>query len=529
MRYGRPLFAIAAMLALWSCSTPEWTDADIVALDALQLQAELAAGRVSAVRVTQAYVRRIAELDDAGPTLGADIEVNPDAESIARGLDDRLRSGATLGPLHGVPVLVKANIDTADALATTAGSLALAEHRAQADADVVTRLRAAGAVLLGKTNLSEWANFRSIKSTSGWSSVGGQTRNPYVLDRNPCGSSSGAAVAVAARLAPLAVGTETDGSIVCPAATNGVVGIKPTIGTVSQRGIVPIAHSQDTAGPLARTVADAALLLAVLAEPGVAAVTRGREPVASPGGEPVAAVAATASGETVAGLRVGVVRDFHGAGQDAAVEAGFSQALGWLAANGVVLVDPVQTALPPTLGEAELTILLAEFRDDLNAYLAGVQRGPRSLDEVIAFNAARAPEVMPHFGQELLLAARDGGGAADASYAAAIRTAADARSAVAKLFAELRLDALVAPTNSRAWRTDYVAGDRSGGVHSANVAAVTGLPNVTVPTVLAKQLPLGVSLIGQPGDEPLLVTLAAAIERERGPFPEPQFLPTTAD
>ncbi len=264
---------------------------------------ELAAGRVSALRVTQAYLRRIAALDDSGPSLGAVIEVNPDAEAIARALDERFRSGTIVGPLHGVPVLVKANIDTADRMATSAGSLALAEHRARADADVVARLRAAGAVLLGKTNLSEWANFRSMASTSGWSSLGGQTRNPYVLDRNPCGSSSGSAVAVAARLAPLAVGTETDGSIVCPAAANGVVGIKPTIGTVSQRGIVPIAHSQDTAGPLARTVADAALLLSVLADPGAVA----------PPPTPVAGVA---------GLRIGVVRDFHGAGGDAGRGAG---------------------------------------------------------------------------------------------------------------------------------------------------------------------------------------------------------------
>jgi amidase len=503
------MLASAAALVLWSCSKTDWTDADIVALDAVALRGELAAGRLSAVRVTQAYLRRIAELDDAGPSLGAVIVVNPQAESIARGLDAALRSGATLGALHGVPVLVKANIDSADAMATHAGSLALAEHRAQTDADVVARLRAAGAVLLGKTNLSEWANFRSSRSTSGWSSVGGQTRNPYVLDRNPCGSSSGAAVAIAARLAPLAVGTETDGSIVCPAATNGVVGVKPTIGAVSQRGIIPIAHSQDTAGPLARTVADAALLLSVLAEPGASGIAR--------------------TPETVAGLRVGVMRDFQGAGEDADVEAAFSRALGWLAASGVVLVDPVQTALPASIGEAEFTILLAEFRDDLGAYLMGVRRGVRSLDELIEFNAARATEVMPHFAQELLLAARDGAGTADANYAAALRTAADARNALATMFREQSLDALVAPTNSRAWRTDYDAGDRSGGASSSSIAAVTGSPNVTVPVVLANQLPLGISLIGKAGDEPVLIMLAAAIERERGPFPEPEFLATTAD
>jgi amidase len=503
------ILATAAALASWSCSQAEWTDADIAGLDAVALRAELAAGRVSALRVTQAYLRRIAELDDAGPRLGAVIEVNPDAEAIARALDAQLRRGVNAGPLHGVPVLVKANIDTGDAMATSAGSLALAAHRAQTDADVVARLRTAGAVLLGKTNLSEWANFRSLRATSGWSSLGGQTRNAYVLDRNPCGSSSGAAVAIAAKLVPLAVGTETDGSIVCPAAANGVVGVKATIGTISQRGIVPIAHSQDMAGPLARTVAEAALLLAVLADPGVSAVAEGPVPIAK--------------------LRVGVVRDFVGAGEDGLVEAGFAQALAWLAASGVVLVDPVETALPATIGEAEMTILLAEFRDGIGAYLAGVQHGVRSLDELIAFNAARAAEVMPYFGQELLLASRDGADTGDARYAAATQTAAEARSALATLFAERDLDALVAPTNSRAWRTNYAGGDPPGGVYSSNIAAVTGYPNVTVPVVLSDELPLGVSLIGKPNEESLLLALAAAIERERGPFPEPRFLPSTAD
>jgi amidase len=442
--YLRAILATVGVLLSLACSQQEHTDAEIVALDAVALRAELAAGRVSALRVTQAYLRRIAELDDAGPSLGAVIEVNPDAEAIAHALDERFAEGAVAGPLHGVPVLVKASIDTADAMATSAGSLALAEHRARADADVVARLRAAGAVLLGKTNLSEWANFRSMASTSGWSSLGGQTRNPYVVDRNPCGSSSGSAVAVAARLAPLAVGTETDGSIVCPAAANGVVGIKPTIGTVSQRGIVPIAHSQDTAGPLARTVADAALLLSALVDPGV--------PAAAPGAP-----------EGAAGLRIGVVRDFHGAGLDAAVEANFDAALDWLEAAGAVLVDPVSAALPPAAENAELEILLREFRDDLGA-----------------------------------------------------------------LFAERDLDALIAPANSRAWRIDYPAGDAYR-VSSSGIAAVTGYPSVAVPVGLAGELPLGVALIGQPSNEASLFTLAAALERQRGPFPEPRFLPAVAD
>ena len=499
--------ATAALLAVVGCGRSELGDGDIVALDAVALRAELAAGRLSALQVTQAYLRRIAALDDAGPMLSAVIEINPDAEAIARSLDEQHERG-TLGPLHGVPVLLKANIDTADGMATTAGSLALAAHRARVDADVVAKLRAAGAVVLGKTNLSEWANFRSTKSTSGWSSVGGQTHNAYVLDRNPCGSSSGSAVAVAARLAPLAVGTETDGSIVCPAGVNGVVGIKPAIGTVSQRGIVPIAHSQDTAGPLARTVADAALLLSVLAESGAPA----------PG----------SAGGSITALRVGVVRDFNGAGQDAAVEESFTQTLRWLERAGAVLVDPVQAALPADVNAAELGILLAEFRDEIDVYLADVQRGPRSFDELIAFNIAHEAEVMPHFGQELFLAARASGGTGDARYVAAKRTIEAARERFAVLFAEQDLAALVVPANSRAWRTDYLAGDGFG-VYSASIAAVTGYPNVTVPVALADELPLAVSLIGKPGEEPVLLALGAALERARGPFPEPRFLPTIAD
>jgi amidase len=505
MGHRRLIVATAAALALCSCSPRQLTDAEIVALDAVALRAELAAGRVSALRVTQAYLLRIAAFDDAGPILGAVIEVNPDAERIARRLDDRLRTGTIAGPLHGVPVLVKANIDTADAMATSAGSLALAEHRARADADVVTRLRAAGAVLLGKTNLSEWANFRSTDSTSGWSSLGGQTRNPYVLDRNPCGSSSGSAVAVAARLAPLAVGTETDGSIVCPAAANGVVGIKPTIGTVGQRGIVPIAHSQDTAGPMARTAADAALLLSVLAAPG--------------------AITSQSAVIEIPEMRIGVVRDFSGAGRDSAAEAGLATALAWLEQAGVVLVDPVSAALPAAVEEAEFQILLAEFRSDLDGYLAGVQTGPRSLAELIAFNAARPADVMPFFGQELLLAARDNAGTAAPAYTIAQNSVTAARAALAALLAERDLDALVAPVNSRAWRTDYANGDAFG-VSSSSIAAVTGYPSIAVPIAVVDELPLGVALVAAPGRESLLVALATAIERERGPFPQPRFLPS---
>jgi amidase len=480
-------------------------DAEIVALDALALRAELAAGHVSAARVTRAYLRRIAAFDDAGPTLGAVIEVNPDAAAIAQSLDEEFGRRGPVGPLHGVPVLLKANIDTADRLTTSAGSLALAQHRATADAPLVARLREAGAVVLGKTNLSEWANFRSTASTSGWSSLGGQTRNAYVLDRNPCGSSSGAAVAVAARLAPLAVGTETDGSIVCPAAANGVVGIKPTIGTVSGRGIVPIAASQDTAGPLARSVADASLLLSVL-----------REPTSLPQSRPVPSTAA---------WRIGVVRDFRGAGRDTAVEASFAATLRRLQGVGANLVDPVEIGWTEEVERAELAILLAEFSEQIVDYLRGVSDGPRTLAALIAFNEAHAPQVMPYFGQELLLQARDSGGTSSAAYVAARDVTAAARGALAELFERYALDALVAPANGRAWRTDYAAGD-SFGVGSSHIAAVSGYPSIVVPMDLVAELPLGVALIGRPHDEPTLLTIAAALERARGAFPEPRLLPT---
>jgi amidase len=509
MRHFRLALAILGAHGLLGCAQREVADADIVALDAHALRSELVAGRLTAVRVTQAYLRRIGELDDAGPALAAVIELNPDAESIARDLDQRLASGAPAGPLHGVPVLVKASIDTADAMRTSAGSLALAEHRAAADAELVARLRAAGAVILGKTNLSEWANFRSTASTSGWSSLGGQTRNAYVLDRNPCGSSSGSAVAIAARLAPLAVGTETDGSIVCPAAANGVVGIKPAHGSVSQRGIVPIAHSQDIAGPMARSVADATLLLSVLAEQPPSAP--------EPGGSP-----------DVAGLRVGVIRNFHGSGRDPAVEAAFVAALDLLQRAGAVIVDPVDAALSSDVEDAELEILLAEFHDDLGAYLRGVERGPRSLDELIAFNDEHAAATMPHFGQELLVAARETGGTSNPRYAVAQQTVSAARAALAALLEKQDLDALVAPANSRAWRTNYSSGDEYR-VSSSSLAAVTGYPSVAVPIALVDELPLGVALVGKPGEESQMLSLAAAIERGRGPFPGPRFLPSIAD
>ncbi len=391
----RLLQAIALVLAFAATAlrAAEWRDADIIGLTAVELRDRIAAGDLTAERATRAYLDRISAIDASGPHLNAVIEVNPDALAIARTLDERFSALGVVGPLHGVPVLLKANIDTADKLATSAGSLALARHHAAVDAPLVAQLRRAGAVILGKTNLSEWANFRASKATSGWSSVGGLTRNPYVLDRNPCGSSSGSAVAVAARLAPLAVGTETDGSIVCPSGINGIVGIKPTLGLISQRGIVPIAASQDTAGPMARTVAGAAMLLRAMRD-----------------GDAAPAAAASAARRSLAGLRIGVVRDFDGAGSEPAVESAFDAALGVLRGAGAELVDPVKLGIDSEIQAAELTVLLCEFKAGVARYLSGVTDGPSTLDAIVRFDNEHADEVMPYFGQDLLVEAAQAGG-----------------------------------------------------------------------------------------------------------------------
>jgi amidase len=509
---------LSAVLPAVGFAAEPRTDADIAALTAVDLAAELADGRLAAERVTRVFLARIAELDDSGPNLNAVIELAPDAVATARALDERRARSGPVGPLHVVPVLLKASIDTADALATSAGSLALADHHADRDAPVVARLRAAGAVIIGKANLSEWANFRSTRSTSGWSSLGGQTRNPYVLDRTPCGSSSGSAVAVAARLVPLAIGTETDGSIVCPAAVNGVVGMKPTLGLVSARGIVPIAKSQDTPGPFARTVADAGLLLRAM-----------EEPPASPGDLATAAPAGAAAGRIgMAGERIGVLRSWGGPSRDRALDASFMSWLELLRATGAELVDPVTVVPDSGVESAELEVLLHEFRVQIDEYLRGVRSGPRSLDELMAFNSAHAADVMPFFGQELFVAAQKTQGLDDPSYLEAIATIGEFRARLAEAFASQRLAAIVAPVTSRAWVVDMAAGDRIE-IGSSTIAAVTGYPSVAVPAALIDELPVAIAFIGKPGDDRHLLAIAAAFEAARGGFPAPRFLPSAAD
>lgn len=510
----------------------------------------MAAGELTAHSLAELYLSRIAELDQDGPMLNAVIEVNPDALAIADALDAERRARGPRGPLHGIPVLIKDNIDTADRMMTTAGSLALAGNYAAQDSTVARKLREAGAVILGKTNLSEWANFRSTHSVSGWSSRGGQTRNPYALDRNPCGSSSGSGAAVAANLCAAAVGTETDGSIICPSQTCGIVGIKPTLGLVSRAGIIPIAHSQDTAGPMARTVADAAILLAALAGPdprdtatldngtqmnadsaetrdssASSALVRVRLPSASqnPSQSPFD-YAGSLDRDGLRGARIGVARSF--CGFNPRVDAVFETSLAALRDAGAILVDPAAIETAKQIDEPEFEVLLYEFRADLDAYLAGL--GPNvavhSLADVVAFNEANRDAVMPHFGQEIMLLARERGPLTDEKYLRALaecrRLARD--EGIDATLAKHGLDAIVAPSGGPAWLTDPVNGDHYGG-GSSTPAAVAGYPSITVPMGYVWGLPVGISFVGPAWSEPALIKYAYAFEQATQVRRRPEF------
>ena len=474
------------------------------------LQTSMAAGRTSSRQLVEAAMARIEAIDRSGPMLGSILEVNPDASAIAEGLDRERTSSSTRGPLHGIPVVIKANIDTADGMTTTAGSLALAGSMPAKDAFLVTQLREAGAVILGKANLSEWANFRGRRSVSGWSSQGGQTRNPYDPRRSPCGSSSGSAVAVAAEICALAVGTETDGSIVCPAQTCGIVGIKPTLGWVSRSGIVPIAHSQDTAGPMARCVEDAAILLDVLAgyDPEDAATA---EVQSRSGG----AFAEGLDPEALRGARIGVARSHLGAHPK--IDAIFESSLDVLRTLGAQLVDPANIENDGAWSEAELEVLLYEFKHDLNGYLASLgDRAPvRSLEEIIAFNAKNAERVLPHFGQELMEMAQEKGPLTDKAYLEARETCLrmTRREGIDALFVRESLDALVSPTGGPAWLIDEVLGDLWVGGRISSAPAVAGTPHVTVPAGLIEGLPIGLSFVGRAWDDARLIRFAFAYEQ----------------
>jgi amidase len=490
------------------------------------LQAGMAAGRMTARSITQQYLDRIQALDKQGPTLRHVLEVNPDALSIADSLDQERKAGRVRGPLHGIPILLKDNIGTADRMTTTAGSYALEGSIPPQDSFVAAKLRSAGAVLLGKTNLSEWANFRSTHSSSGWSGRGGQAKNPYVLDRNPCGSSSGSGGAASANLCAAAIGSETDGSIVCPSSANGLVGIKPTIGLVSRTGVIPISHSQDTAGPMARTVRDAAILLNAIAgidmrDPATSASgARGRIDYTrylDPNG--------------LRGARIGVARaKFFGYSD--VTDKIINDAIDGMKAQGAVIVDPANIDTAGKFDDSEFDALLYEFKADLNSYLAslGPKAPVKTLEDVIAYNNAHKDQEMPYFGQEIMIQAQAKGPLTEKKYrdAVAKNLKMSRTQGIDATMNKYKLDAIVAPTGSPPWVTDVINGDHFSGA-SSTPAAVAGYPNINVPAGFSHNLPVGISFFGRAYSEAALIKLAFAYEQSSKHRRAPQFIPSLGD
>jgi len=486
-----------------------------------ELQTHLQSGRYSSRSLVEKYLDRIKDIDKNGPALNSVIETNPDAESIAAALDRERKERGARGPLHGIPILIKDNIDTADRMMTTAGSLALVGSKPAQDAFVAKRLRDAGAVILGKTNLSEWANFRSNHSSSGWSGRGGQTKNPYALDRNPCGSSSGSGAAPAANLCVAAIGTETDGSVVCPSTANSLVGIKPTLGLVSRSGIIPISHSQDTAGPMARTVSDAAILLGALTGP-----------------DPLDSATAESRGKALSdytkfldknglkGMRIGVARKHFGFNDR--VDKLMNDRLNDLKRLGAVLVDPADIPTTGKFDDSELEVFFYEFKADLNKYLAGLKNSQvKTLKDVIEFNEKNRDREMPYFGQELFIKAQAKGPLTSPKYLQALKKnhLLSRTQGIDFVMKQKRLDALVAPTGGPAWPTDLVNGDHfTGGYSSAS--AVAGYPHITVPAGYVFGLPVGISFFGGAYSEPTLIKIAYAFEQGTKARQVPKFLPT---
>jgi amidase len=492
--------------------------------DLTELQDGLRSGKWTSRSLTEMYLGRINTLDKQGPTLNSVIELNPDALALADALDKEHKDKGPRGRLHGIPILIKDNIDTADRMATTAGSLALVGARPRQDAFLVKRLREAGALLLGKTNLSEWANFRSGTSTSGWSGRGGLTRHPYVLDRNPSGSSSGSAVAVAANLCAAAVGTETDGSIISPSSVNGLVGIKPTVGLISRSGIIPLSISQDTAGPMARTVADAALMLGVLAgsddqdaatAPAKDKVQRDYTRFLEPDG--------------LKGARIGVARNYFGFHDG--VDAILAQALEILKKQGAILVDPADLPNMDKVGELENTVFYYEFKTALNAYLArlGPDAPVKSLKDIIAFNEKNRSTEMPYFGQDRFLKSEVKESLTSKEYrdALALCRQLTRLQGIDAVMGRHRLDALVAPSEGPAWLTDLLVGDRNL-CNSTTAAAVAGYPSITVPAGFFFGLPVGMSFFGRAWSEPTLLKLAFGFEQASKARRPPRFKATAA-
>ena len=490
-----------------------------------ELQVAMARGELNARELAEMYIERIHALDQQGPTLQSMLELNPAALEIAEKLDEERRNHGPRGPLHGIPILLKDNIATADAMQTTAGSLALVGSRPPRDAFVVQKLRQAGAIILGKTNLSEWANFRSNASSSGWSGRGGQGRNPYVLDRTPCGSSSGSAAAIAANLATVSLGTETDGSILCPASSNGVVGIKPTVGLTSRAGVIPISHNQDTVGPFARSVADAAALLGALTgiDPRDSA-THGSE------GKFHTDYTQFLDPNGLRGARIGIARQVY-FGYSTKADAIAISAIKQLRELGAEIIDPadIPTAEQMSNFKAELTVLLHEFKVNLNAYLAELTCTPlRSLADIIEFNNAHAGEELSYFGQEILLMAQETGSLSNPDYLSALEEnhRLSRKEGIDAVMDTYKLDALVMPTTSPPWRIDLVNGDHEMG-SSSQPAALAGYPAISVPAGYVFDLPVGITFMGRAFSEPTLIKLAYAFEQATKVRHSPRYLPTT--
>ena len=487
-------------------------------LSVAQLQEKVKDWKLTYVALTQIYLKRIQDIDKSGPTLNAVIELNPDALSIAATMDQERKDGKSRGPLHGIPILIKDNINSGDKMQTTAGSLALAGNMASEDAFVLKKLREAGVVILGKTNLSEWANFRSTRSASGWSSRGGQTKNPYILDRSPCGSSSGSGAAVSANLCAVAVGTETDGSIACPASMNGVVGIKPTIGLVSRTGIIPISKSQDTAGPLARTVSDAALMLNAMA-------------ANDPTDESAVKNKNSAKDYTrfldlngLKGKRIGVEKKFlkHHEGIDKILR----QALSQMEQAGATIIEVEFMEKTGSFGKAEFEMMEFEFKDGLNKYLSNSSGKIKSLKELIQFNSQNETTVMPYFRQEILEGSELKGGLDSKEYIAAVHQLENLKVYIDQLFTANDLDALCGPATGTAWCNDVVNGDFWTGYGAYTPAAITGYPSITVPMGFVHELPLGLSFFSQAFQESTIISIGYAYEQLSKNRKPPKFLST---
>lgn len=480
------------------------------------LQEKMKAGEYTAVQLTQLYLDRINAINKNGPNLNAVIELNPDALAIAQQLDDERKAGKLRGALHGIPVLIKDNIDTADKMMTTAGSLALMDHIAKADAFIVTKLREGGTVLLGKTNLSEWANFRSSNSCSGWSSRGGQTKMPYILDHNPCGSSSGSGVAVSANLCAVAIGTETDGSITCPASVNGTVGIKPTVGLVSRSGIIPISATQDTAGPLTRTVKDAAILLSCIT--GVDAndaVTKESE------GKIAKDYTVFCKADGLKGKRLGVEKKKY---ENQFLNRLLEKAIADLKQQGAEVVELEYLDKLNDLGDAEYELMKFEFKDGLNKYLSTSNAKLKTIDEVIAFNKANEDKVMPTFKQENMVASAAKEGLDSKAYKEAYaKSHLGSKKIIDDVLQQNKLDALIGLTMGPSCSIDVIYGDRWGNVFLTSPAAMSGYPHISVPCGLLYDLPVGLSFFSTAYKEGELISLAYAYEQATKHRVKPSF------